>query len=191
MHLNACVGWVLSHPREMDAYIDGYREAALALFAWANGNNAASPDILVFPIAFLWRHHVELSLKDIIATGRRVEEQPWSFPGGHSLGKLWLVAKPYILTCGDPSDPVIGNVEANILEVEKIDPGADGFRYTSKFDKKANAPTVDRTLPTAPSHVNLRVLHEGMEALSNFFSGVRSALSQHLDYVMEARAHGC
>lgn len=165
----------------MFGYIEGYRKAATALFDYGV-KTRTSPDYLVFPMAFLWRHHIELALKDVIAKGRRLAGQPWGFPAGHSLTKLWNEAHAHIIQCGDPNAPELVNVEANLREFEQVDPGADGFRYPFNRDRDA------RSLHAAPDHVNLRVLHEAMEALANFFDGVRSELSARLDYVSEMEA---
>jgi hypothetical protein len=179
--LNACVGWVQSQHHKMFGYVEGYRKAAAALFESAV-ETGTSPDYLVFPIAFLWRQHLELALKDIIATGRELAGEPRGYPSGHRLLDLWTAAKPIISQCGDPAAPELANVEDNIREFQNIDPGADGFRYPLNVKQTA------RSMPNAPDYVNLRVLHEGMEALANFLSAVRSELGVRLDYAMEMEA---
>jgi len=118
-HLNACVGWEQTRPDGMLGYVEGYRNAAVALFE-ASVEKPVSPDFLVFPLAFLWRHHVELALKDIIAIGRQLRGEPWGFPEHHRLLMLWKEARPYVVECGDPSAPEPANVEANIQEFETI-----------------------------------------------------------------------
>ncbi len=165
----------------MAGYVEGYRRAATALYDHA-ASTGSSPDYFVFPIAFLWRHHLELALKDIISIGRTLEGEPRGFPAGHRLLDLWAAAREHIVKCGDPAAPELTNVEENIREFENIDPWADGFRYPLNRDQTA------RSLPNAPDYVNLRVLHEGMEALANFFSGVRSELGVRLDYKLEMEA---
>ena len=166
--LNACVGWVQSRPHEMGGYVEGYRRAAVALYEGAVETNE-SPDYVVFPMAFLWRHHIELALKDIIAAGRQLAGEPWGFPPHHRLLDLWRDARPHITQCGDPAAPELDNVEANLREFETVDPWSDGFRYPLNRDRTG------RSLPNAPEYVNLRVLHDGMEALANFLSAVRSS----------------
>jgi hypothetical protein len=141
--LNACVGWVQSQPHEMEGYVDGYRKAATALYEYAAATGA-SPDYLVFPIAFLWRHHLELALKDIISVGRQLADEPWGFPKGHRLLDLWTEARNHVVQCGDPAAPELSNVEANIREFENIDPWADGFRYPLNRDQTV------RSLPNVP-----------------------------------------
>ena len=165
----------------MTGYIEGYRKAAVAVFEKAV-ETRTSPEFIVLPMAFLWRHHLELVLKDIIALGRRLVGEPWGFPPGHSLMKLWKEARPHITQCGDSNAPELANVEANLREFEHVDPGADGFRYPFNRDRDA------RSLDRAPDLVNLQVLHEAMEALANFFDGVRSELSSRLDYRAEMEA---
>ncbi len=181
--LDANVGWVQSRPHDMHGYVEGYRKAATALYAHASAR-PTSPDYLVFPLVFLWRQHLELALKDVISAGRELADEPWGFPSGHRLMDLWKVALPYITRCGDPSAPELAHVEANLREFERIDPGADGFRYPLNRDQTA------RSMPNVPNTVNLRVLQEGMEALANFFSGVRSELAARIDYVQQALADG-
>lgn len=180
-HLNASVGLGQARPREMFGYIEGYRKAAVDLLG-SVATTDTSPDYLVFPMAFLWRHHLELALKDIIATGRQLVGEPWGFPPHHRLLDLWKDAHPHIVRCGDPAAPELANVEANLTEFETIDPGSDGFRYPLNRDRTGPS------LPNAPEYVNLRVLHDAMEALANFLSAVRSELGVRLDYTMQMEA---
>jgi hypothetical protein len=182
---NACVGWAQSSPRNMLGYVEGYRRAAIALFESVVAPRTMSPDWMIFPIAFLWRQHIELALKDIIAIGRELQEEKWGFPATHQLSVLWNEAKLHILACGDPNAPELTNVQANIIEFEKIDPGSEGFRYPVGRDLST------RSLPNAPDDVNLRALHEAMVALGNFFEGVRSELGTRLDYQQEMWAEAC
>ena len=176
--LNACVGWVLSRPHELDGYATGYRRAACVLFDTAIKTNM-SPDYTVFPLVFLWRHHLELSLKDIIATGRQIAGEKWGFPAGHDLWKLWKEARPYAEDCGTDGSPEIVNVEATIQELQKIDPSSDGFRYP------LNVKLTGVALQNAPEWVNLLTFHEAMLAVSNLLSGVRASLGNRLDYIAE------
>lgn len=163
----------------MTPYVEGYREAAQALFKHIDQSPVVPVNFMLFPLAHLWRHHVELSLKQIIAIGRCVDGGAWGFPDNqHGLTKLWEEAKPYVIQCGPPGDTgatgVVANVEANIHEFETINPTAQGFRYS--LDRKQR-----RSLPGAPPNVNLRVLHETMMALANFLSGVTMALEHDLE----------
>ena len=178
-HLNARLGWALSNPRDMTGYIVGYKDAAEALFQHAK-TVGAIPDFLLFPIAFMWRHAIELSLKEIVAIGRVVDGRPWGFPEHHRLGDLWREAKPYVIRAGPPDHegPEVANVEENILELEGIDPSAQGFRYPV-------ARNGDPGLKDAPTLLSLRLLHEAMQAVTNLLEGVSSVQQQGLDYLAD------
>jgi hypothetical protein len=146
------------------------RLAACALYE-ASLDPAMSPDYSVFPLAFLWRHHLELAIKDVIAIGRQLEGKKWGFPGHHRLLGLWRnEAKRYVIACiGDA--PYLVNVEALVKEIETIDPSAAGFRYP--VDKHQTG----RSMPDAPEWVNLEVLQNAMTALSTFLTGVHEQQS--------------
>ena len=177
--LNACVGWALSRHGDVTSYLEGSRKAAIATLAAVE--DGASPDYLVFPLAFLWRHHLELALKDVIATGQALNGEEHGVPKTHRLSELWNRAKRHIEPLGPDGAPELANVELGILEFEQIDPGSDEFRYP--LDRKGNG-----SLPTAPEWVDVRRLHEAMIALSNFFSGARSEIARHIDYHLEQEA---
>jgi hypothetical protein len=137
---------------------------------------------MLFPIAFAWRHYLEIALKDIIAAGRDLAGEEWGYPKGHFVLDLWRDARPHIIKLGDPAAPELANVEHNIREFDRIDRGGDGFRYT--LDVKGKTPN----LGNAPANVSLRLLHEAMDAVGTFLSAVRSELSSRLDYVAQYEA---
>jgi hypothetical protein len=176
----ANVGWVLEG-RHMYGYVEGYAWGARALYAEALRSHR-SPEVVVFPLAFLWRHHLELTMKWIIALGRRAEGKPWGFPQGHDLVKLWMECLPAIEPMGPPKDPVLSNVEATLVEFQRIDSGADGFRYP--VDRAGSS----KSMPNVPAQISLPQLQEAMEALSTFFECVRSQLEHEADLASEEAA---
>lgn len=180
--LDANIDWVLAGPHSMTGYVEGYRRAAVAVFDEAV-RTRTSPEYAIFPLAFLWRHHVELALKEIIATGRSIAGDPWGFPEHHRLMDLWRDAKLHVVEMGPPHSPEIENVEANLREFEKVDPFSLGFRYP------VERRTGTRTLANAPATVNLETLHAAMDAVSNFLSAVQSVLTEQLDALVDAASH--
>ena len=177
-HLNANLDWVLGN-KEVGtrAYSMGYLRAAEALFQHSTECSRLSPDYIIFPLAFLWRHYVELALKEIIVLGRELRgEVRADFTAHHRLGDLWTVGRPYIVEHGSPDAPELANIEANINELERIDPYATGFRYLLDRSQKK------RGLSSPPAEVNLRVLQEAMVALGAFFEGVNTCQTAALDY---------
>jgi hypothetical protein len=128
----------------------------------------------------MWRHAIELSLKRIIAMGRRLDGRPWTFPEHHRLASLWNEAKPYVVRAGPENyeGPEVTNVEVNILELEGIDPSAQGFRYPVERNG-------DPGLKGAPTLLSLRLLHEAMQAVTNLLDGVSSVQQEALDYLTD------
>jgi hypothetical protein len=176
--LNANVAWVQARTRDMYGYVEGYRRAALALFEYAEASRA-SPDYMLFPIAFAWRHYIEIALKDIIAAGRELAGEGWGFPNGHNLIGLWNAARPHIAELGDASAPELEIVQDNLREFDRIDRAGDGFRYP------LNSSQSGPSLQAPPATVSLRHLHEAMDAVATFFSCVRQELSSRRDYANE------
>lgn len=172
---DANVGWVQSR-KNFFGYVEGYRRAAVTLFESLE-HTRQSPEYMVWPLAFLWRHFIELSLKDIIATGRLLQGDEWRFPVHHRLGKLWKKARKVISEV--PLDE-FKHVEASIREFEKLDPTASGFRYP--LGKNG----VDASLKPVEQYVNLRSLHEAMVKIADFFDGVRLGMSVRLDQMGDA-----
>lgn len=179
---NANLQWVQSRG-DMHAYVEGYRRLAETAFEGAMGQRM-SPEYLLFPLAYLWRHYLELALKEAIAMGRVLDGGEWSYPTGHRLELLWAEARPYIAACGADDAPELANVEANILEFVRIDPGAVGFRYPLNVQGTA------ASLTNAPAQVNVVQLHSTMMALGNFFLCVRSEQTHRIDYQQEHAGDG-
>ena len=172
--LNMRVGWMLSDPTAMTAYVAGYREAAEALFEHID-RSPAVPDFILFPFAFLWRHFVELSLKEIIVLGCALDGKQAPKKFHHELRGLWRDAR-LVIERTEPKrgDPALAIVEARVLALADIDPTSQGFRYAT--DTKGA-----RSLPAAPSHVNLRLFHEAMIEVASFFEGVTSLLMEWVE----------
>lgn len=179
--LKANVAWVQSRPRDMYGYVEGYRRSALALFEYAVSSRS-SPEYMLFPIAFAWRHYLEIALKDIIAAGRELAREEWGFPNGHKLMELWKLARPYIAELGDPNAPELNIVEENLREFDRIDHHGDGFRYP--LNRERTGPS----LQAPPENVSLRLLNDAMDAVAMFLSAVRSELSARMDYINEMEA---
>lgn len=169
---SANLAWVLGRKEDLEGYVSGYRIAAEQVFEATLERNV-SPERMLFPLAFLWRHHLELSLKDVIAKGRALEGQEWGYPSGHDLIKLWSEARLVIVACSHPDAPELPVVEANLVEFERIDPSAAGFRYPHDRSGGPN-------LRDPPHSVDLEALQEAMLALAAFFDAVRMELSVRL-----------
>ncbi len=178
--LDAEVEWVQSQ-RNLYPYIEGFQRAAAMIVDSLKAEHQ-NPNYIVWPLASLWRHCIELRLKQVIVKGKELKGERGGFPPHHRLTELWNLARPYIVECGAKDAPELDNVEVNLIEFEKIDPNAAGFRYPFATDGVAPS------LQSPPTLVNLLVLHETMGAIANFLDGVLSVIQEGFDYACSAEA---
>lgn len=76
---NACLNFT-SDPTH--GYIEGYKRAADLLVAHVM-EKGKDQDYLVYPITFLYRQHLELRIKEIIADGRNLLDEGSGHPTHH------------------------------------------------------------------------------------------------------------
>jgi hypothetical protein len=161
-------------------YARGYRQAAQRLVESVLISDT-SPDTLIYPIAFLYRHHLELRLKIIIAEGQELLNLKSDFPAHHRLDLLWKTVRQILeeFYANDPKD-VLGWVENCLLEFSKLDLQSFAFRYPS--DKLGN-----QTLKGL-ENLNVQQFAKTMEGISNFLEGAGSGISNYLREVRDMRA---
>jgi len=185
----AAVGWSLRSSIRMYGYVEGYAWAARTLYAEAL-RHAKSPEYVIFPLAFLWRHHIELSMKWVIALGRKWEgDTEGKAASGHDLMKLWKECRTHLEPmAGDEPDDTLANVGFTLEQLHRIDPGGDGWRYPVELRADPVAVQTSTSLAGVPEHVSLPQLQEAMEALSTFFDCVAMQLRQAIEDRGEAAA---
>lgn len=172
-------------------YSMGYGEAAKLLVEHVL-KTYADQDTLVFPIAYLYRHHIELVIKRVLVLCAEVLKRPLSPPEKshlkkHRLDLLWNDIKAtlrvsYKRASGKmPPNAHIQGVDSYIRQLNERDKESDSFRYsTSKEGRRALA---DLT------HINIRSLADKMERLSEFFAAIECQLELHLDFEAEMRGN--
>jgi hypothetical protein len=91
----------------LDLYASGYLEAA-QIVVEAIVSSRRSPDAVVYPIGFLYRHYLELRLKTIIDQGKKLLNRRPGFPETHDLDLLWKTARKIIeeIYWKDPKETV-------------------------------------------------------------------------------------
>lgn len=147
--------------------IDGYEQAASILIDKASCTRFMN-DSLIYPIIFLYRHMIELSLKELIETfGGRVNITPEL--KGHNLAKLW---QKYQEMCKalevDDTDEASPHMSKIINEFNEVDPTSTSFRY--HVDNKGNV------LDLKHREIDLVRLRDVMKGVYNYFSGSYSYL---------------
>jgi len=115
-------------------------------------------DFTVFPVIFLFRHYIELRLKEIILNNWEFLERVKPFPKGHDIYKLWNICRDCmketdkIVDSGfaqsrDYVEQIIGaydDLEADLNKFAEIDPDSQYFRYP--VDVQGNPLAIDNKL---------------------------------------------
>jgi hypothetical protein len=124
-HNNACInGFYADHY----AYSEGYRQAAAHI-----AESHSSQDTLVYPIVFLYCHHVELMLKKIISTALDLVDLPERYKQktyNHNFNTLWPMARSLVMDIDKtfPKDNY-ATLDAVVQAFIESDARATAFRY--------------------------------------------------------------
>ena len=162
-------------------YAEAFKEAGDKIInELEREEKAKHPDMYFFPIAFLYRHCLELQMKNIIRLGIWLKlisdnEELSGILGSHNLHLLWSKAKAVITKYwpdGDEKD--IKAAECIILDFHSIDKTGQNLRYSE--DKSGN-----KTVRNMPGSVQLIDLKDVFEAIYNFFNGCEAGLQDGLD----------
>lgn len=152
-------------------------------------------DFLIYPILFLYRHHVELLLKKLILTadesGVRIitGAQELSEPArkqlargrrAHNLQWLWQKLHPVrraLEKHGLPREDIRG-ISHYIQQLNEVDPDSTSSRYTNALAKtKARLQRVQQNGHGA----GIQNFAEAMERLANYLEGLDSYLHEMID----------
>ena len=202
---NACVNSFDAFGRRViaTAYQDGYRRAALQLAEYVCEARQGK-DFLVYQIVYLYRHHIELTLKSIINSAAFVidytlTEKDLDMLGRHDLAKLWNLARPMLNPAcslgGSPALPPddLEGIDSYIDQLHQHDPDGQRFRYSTTKVKGQKARTRS-FLPADLKHINIRNFTIGMEKLSDYldtldrwFGDIVQAKCEHLAQCMRDR----
>ena len=112
----------------------------------------------VFPSIFLYRHYIELRLKEIILNNWEFLELAKPFPSGHDIYKLWNICRDCMKETDKLVDPSFAKskeyveqitgaydaLEADLDKFAEIDPDSQLFRYP--VDAQGNPIEVNREL---------------------------------------------
>jgi hypothetical protein len=110
------------------AYAEGYKLAANASVERAL-KTVGEWDLLVYPACFLYRHYLELRLKQIIRRGGFVVDEPADVHPKHRLLPLWERAKRIMTKIWPDDDEHLAKIDGVIREFDGIDPFSYAFRY--------------------------------------------------------------
>jgi hypothetical protein len=100
----------------------GYREAAKTLIDVILAGDPPTSRTLLHPLLFLYRHAVELRLKQLIAEYGTEDARL-----GHELIGLWRVCRKIVEPYSNSTD--MDKAERIITELSAVDPKGQAFRY--------------------------------------------------------------
>jgi hypothetical protein len=139
-------------------------------------------DVYVSPLVFLYRHAIELFLKDLLwqihflACGKKGFIRDECFQT-HDLLKLWQQLKENCQKVLGPDFPFapheIEAVEQLFVQIQKHDPRSDAFRFP--FDVKGNRSHVSL------SHVNVRSLYECVHQRVDLLGNLRAIVTYYME----------
>ena len=166
---------------DFSEYMLGYLQGAKTLIDQGLTDNTF--DLTVYPILFLCRQFIELSLKEILFFGQKLSDEPFNIPNSHKLNSLWEKARD-VLENELPHDDrkTLDAVENMIMELHEIDSSSVSFRYPLDTNGRPS-------LPEDLHYIDMEQLQLGMESLGNFFSGVTDALDEQLKQKRGMESH--
>lgn len=151
-----------------------------------SGRDHGHADALFMPIAYLFRHAIELKLKhlirsagsaELIEISDKIEEKL----AGHALHPLWIVARSAI-EARWPDEPrlVVNHTEALIQDFHRIDRSGQRLRYTRDLDGAS-------TMKDLPDAVDLEQVREAVQGVFNLLDGCESEFRMIAECLAERR----
>ncbi|MEE8229762.1 MAG: hypothetical protein V3R69_07850 [candidate division NC10 bacterium] len=175
--LNASLNWLPESVSvwALDLYAEGYREAAEHLGrAAARRRSTLTIDAVICPLVFLWRHYLEIRLKEIIISASALlGKHPIKPERTHNLNSLWKKARPLLEKALNLQDGALLQADTIIKEFHNHDPTSQGFRYEVDKDGNPSPPTV--------TQINVSNLNRQMMQLARFLEGTSFAISVYAD----------
>ena len=141
-------------------------------------------NFMVFPTIFLYRHYIELVLKEIILNNWAYLEISKPFPRSHDIYKLWEICRKAMQETDKLVDPQFAEsqdyieqimqaynaLEADLNKFAEIDPDSQRFRYP--VDSQGNPIVVDDELLIEL----LRELPELVKRISYNLNGISTGI---------------
>lgn len=180
-HNNACLNYMPDHGT---AYTEGYRRAADILIRHID-ETARDQDFLVYPVVFLYRHHIELQIKQVTGLARQLlqgDDLSDSDKVTHNLNSLWETARKVLLQADDTlSSSDFIRVSAVVKALNEADLRATAFRYPRTREGGRSLEGVH--------YINTRRFGEQMAAASDDLDAIDDGLRYLLDLESEMRGH--
>ena len=130
-----------------------------------------------FPVAYLYRHYLELKMKDVLKDGIRtglIEVDP-KVMTGHNLHRLWVKFRQLVVTMKMGSDPEpLDRTERVVLDFHQLDATGQVFRYPRSKDGTPH-------LTNAPWAVGFENMRRVVAEAAELLGGCESCMHRFLD----------
>lgn len=183
MHLpTACsIQWMQTLHRHEGLLSDDFRRVGdSAIEHLRQSNHWRHPDSLFMPIAYLYRHSLELALKHLLRLAlvlgaiESTAEANDSL-GRHDLARLWKLVRVAIEVSFPSEDRApLRNVEVMIRDFQKIDGSGQNLRYMRDKSRRPTSLHFPRSL-------DLLEFRTAFEGVHNLLSGCSDALTAEID----------
>src|ERR1051325_2873076 len=167
-------------PGQWHRYAEGYRDGAEWLYArWRK--DPVKPDYLAYPMVYLYRHYVELMLKEFLLSAKHAGliHLPKKWECDHNLKRLWDKICPLL---GElfPDEPERDTVNAQrlIYELHERDQFSQEFRYPTDREGRKHLGDMD--------HLDIDNFFDAMRRLALFLDGMSGQFVDYLDQVGSA-----
>jgi hypothetical protein len=166
---NATLGPVLD-PWHLYAY--GFRRAADILLEHVETRHT-SLDVIVFPVVFLLRHHLELAIKIVARDARLLFGVPPPVKPHHRLRELWDEAKELIVRAEGIEPAGLEPIDVAVSQLDAVDSTSTTFRYPE---------TVSGANPLlGTTNINLLTLRDSLEPAFDMLDAGHQALKMRTD----------
>lgn len=164
--LNACIG-PHNGPYTYMEYAKGYFESGDIIIKRVI-KNKSDVDVMIYPILYLYRHALELSLKHFIKLKTKKHVTT------HKLLPLWKEARIAIIDLLAPdhsSEILLENLETVILKFNLIDPNSETARYpVAKYGDEHASLSDMRIMNIVPIYKRMQVARSNIEFLTIMIS---------------------
>ena len=168
-HMNACINWTYD---KRDIYARGFRFGAdvLAEHIFRTGNGL---DTLIFPLAFCYRHNLELSMKIILHDGWQLLDDARVVPKIHRLHDLWPSCRKIAEQVWPEGDrAVLATMTKLVNELSCVDSEGYEFRYSESKD--------GRTSLNGITHINIENFVNVVTKMSCLVDCISTGLAEFL-----------
>ena len=173
------------------SFAQAFKEAADKIIKQlSKKGNRRHPDMLFMPIAYLYRHGLELQLKQIIKLGMDLgvvedNKKLRDTLSCHNLHRLWNCVKKVIdeLDSESSSTKDFSSAEQIILGFHFMDMSGQALRYPKSLSEEKPGGDL-------PKFVELKHLQEVYDGLFNFLTGIECYLKNALDTLSDIPSSG-